>query len=99
MSKYISLCYRCEHRAKFLEMQIRPRYECGEPNRSVSSCYMFQPARPLVIKPRDGDTRPITLNLIGGRVEAVKVAENLEIGIAPHKDGLLPIWQQKNKGE
>ena len=60
------LCYRCEHRAKYLEMvQERgkekshaPRCECQDTNASVYSCYMFKPCMPVVLAPNEGDTRP-----------------------------------------
>ena len=60
-SVYLPLCFRCHHRAQFLETggQWRPRYQCGEIKKAVVSCYMYRPPRPLVMKPEDGDQRPL----------------------------------------
>ena len=86
----IPLCYRCEHRAQFLENGSRPRYQCGEIGEAVHGCYMFKPVKPLVLKPRDNDHRPITLNLLSGRVEGVRVAD---VELADMGDGeILPMW-------
>ena len=66
----MSLCFRCEHRAKFLEGMLkarhdksiyapRPRHECGDIENSKCSCYMFQPCKPIVTVPSDSrDKRP-----------------------------------------
>jgi len=54
----MGLCFRCEHRAAFLEKNIRPRFECGEIERSVHGCYMYKPVRPVILKKREGDKRP-----------------------------------------
>ena len=53
----MSLCFRCERRAEFLEGGTRPRYECGEAGKSVSGCYMYRPVRPVVLG-KDDDIRP-----------------------------------------
>lgn len=44
------LCFRCEHRALSLEGRGNSRCECGDHNAQVASCYMFQPAKPVVTK-------------------------------------------------
>jgi hypothetical protein len=44
------LCFRCEHRAAFLEEGLRPRHECGEVGKAVNTCYCFTPCRPLVLR-------------------------------------------------
>ena len=96
---HIPLCYRCEYRAQFLENGRRPRHECGDGG-AVYGCYMFRPVKPLVLKPRDNDTRPITLNLLSGRVEAVRVAD---VELRDMGDGeILPMWvlpDNKDKDE
>ena len=62
--KPYGLCFRCEHRARFLESSRRgvgdrPRFQCGEINLSVYSCYMFRPGRPIVMEPENPrDKRP-----------------------------------------
>jgi len=52
---HTGLCFRCEHRAVFLKTGRRPRWECGEINREVSTCYMYIPGKPIVLEPSDPD--------------------------------------------
>jgi hypothetical protein len=52
------LCFRCEHRAQYLEQRGRPRYECGEIEQSKYGCYMYKPVIPVILKPSDNDPRP-----------------------------------------
>lgn len=54
----MSLCYRCEHRAMFLEKNYRPRCECGDVQKSVYSCYMYQPVKPARTAKDKNDKRP-----------------------------------------
>ena len=72
----MSLCYRCEHRARFLEDGRRPRYECGEVTDSKTSCYMHRPVSPVVVdKANDGDPRPqFGPAIISARSRFVRVA-------------------------
>ena len=80
------LCHRCEHRAKWNEDQThRPRYECGAVTAvqdlkgiwtvrasSVHACYMYEPVKPLVLKPNDGDKRPPMMGwMLAARSHAV----------------------------
>jgi hypothetical protein len=71
------LCYRCEIRACFLEdNRYRPRFECGDIERSLHGCYMYRPCRPVVMRPRDGDNRPqYGPALIAARMQAVRLAD------------------------
>ena len=99
----IPLCYRCEHRARFLENGRRPRYECGEVDSAVDGCYMFRPVKPLVLGVRENDVRPVTLNIFSGRVEGVRIAdvELRDFGSdKPRKKGdsasVLPMWVKKD---
>lgn len=48
------LCFRCEHRASFLETGSQPRFECGNIENSNKGCYMFIPCRPVVMKKKQG---------------------------------------------
>jgi hypothetical protein len=52
------LCWRCEHRAKYLETGRRPRFECGDVEHCSYGCYMYEPVRPVMLKKREGDDRP-----------------------------------------
>ncbi len=72
----VGLCYRCEHRAKFLENKTHPRYECGCIERAVYSCYMYEPCCPIILKKLQGDRRPVSSGwMISARMQAVDIAE------------------------
>ena len=72
-----SLCFRCEHRARFHERGWRPRMECGSEG-SVCSCYMYKPVLPVWTAPSDqSDARPrFSMPLISSRESALRVAED-----------------------
>jgi len=64
----MSLCYRCEHRACFLETGRRPRCECGNAGASNYSCYMYEPVKPVVLEPNENEKRDLRLGwLLSGR--------------------------------
>ena len=97
----MSLCYRCEHRAKNKETcgKYQPRYECGTDD-SVGSCYMFQPVRPIAIKANKGDDRPIAAGwALSARCHPVVFDENilkLNIEVVDEKDGkFIMFWNLK----
>jgi len=72
----MSLCYRCEHRARFLETGERPRYECGEVNQSKVGCYMYRPVSPCVVAADEGDDRELGgPAMCAARAHFVRVAE------------------------
>ncbi len=48
------LCFRCEHRANFLETGRQPRYECGNIEQCNYGCYMYQPVKPVILAIQDG---------------------------------------------
>jgi len=51
------LCYRCEHRASYLESGSAPRYECKQDSQSICVCYCYTPVKPCILKyPDYGDT-------------------------------------------
>ena len=52
------LCFRCDHRAIFLETGRRPRHECGEIEQCKYACYMHKPVKPVILRARGGDPRP-----------------------------------------
>jgi len=70
------LCFRCEHRARYLETGERPRYECGNADSQVYGCYMYQPCLPVIVTgaPDALERRPFDAPLFAGRVHAVRVA-------------------------
>ena len=70
------LCFRCEHRARFLEDGVRPRFECGETARSNIGCYMFTPCRPIVMSKVEGDPRSAHGGYFGARMRAERIADD-----------------------
>lgn len=53
------LCFRCEHRAQFLETGSGPRCECQMNTQQVVGCYMYRPCAPVVMKKASGDKRGV----------------------------------------
>lgn len=90
------LCFRCEYRAKFLEYGNGPRNECKSPEISVCGCYMFLPVQPILIRKREGELRPMTLNYFSGRVERINVPE-LTLQHNVTEDGIIVYWTPKEK--
>ena len=69
-----TLCWRCEHRARFHEFGHAARYECGQPW-SVCSCYMYAPVAPMVQARNPGDKRDVHLPWVfSPRCTAVRIA-------------------------
>lgn len=91
------LCFRCEHRAFFLETGSGARFECSQPEMSVMGCYMFQPVKPICIKPREGDDRPLTLNYFSARAERVDVNPDMQLTASGSTDGILVYWKPKEE--
>ena len=84
------LCFRCEHRARFLQATLmkeeyvpRPRAECGDINSSNTSCYMFQPCKPVVTTLSNiDDNRPRFGGAIfSSRERAVRILEEAKLTI------------------
>lgn len=96
-----SLCFRCEHRARFLEGNGRPRYECGEVGKSKMSCYMFLPIKPVIMErlySEKEDPRPEYGMLLGCRMKVVRVTNDDEVELAAFRkdDGTSYImWKKK----
>lgn len=86
------LCFRCEHRAIYLEEGHSPRFECQMIENSVSGCYMFNPTKPICIKPISGEKRPISLDIFSGRVERVEKEINLNLSATLIDKDLLIYW-------
>lgn len=55
----VTLCFRCERRAVFMETGRAPRLECRNTGQSVYGCYCYEPVHPVVLAKDDGDTRGI----------------------------------------
>ena len=92
------LCFRCEHRAKFLEDGHAPRCECGDIESSKCGCYMYKPCLPVIVKPSEGEERPMfAAPMISGRIMAVRVAKTKEdvVGNVCHnEDGSFVVWEK-----
>lgn len=86
------LCYRCEHRARFLEGGSQPRYECGQPG-AIFSCYMFEPMKPLLLA-RDGkDRRPFPAGwAFSARVHSPGIAKSL-LNVS-RQSGKVVVWHK-----
>lgn len=64
----IVLCFRCEHRARYLQDRrggisspYRPRFQCGAERsiEGVYSCYMYEPTAAVQLVADEGDERPL----------------------------------------
>jgi len=100
------LCFRCEHRAAFLQAELegihppRPRNECGEPLTSKVSCYMFIPCLPIITAPEcKGDKRPrFGPSFIASREQAVRLMSREELecyAIFTDRDEVALGWRTK----
>lgn len=92
------LCFRCEYRAKFLEEGHGPRMECQTSESSVMGCYMFKPVKPICVKPRKGDERPLTLNIFSCRVERSEFLPEFVLDSKLYDgNNLLVYWKPKEE--
>ena len=88
----LPLCYRCEHRAVFMETGAKPRYECGEHKAAVMSCYMFSPVKPLCMRKDDGEKRPaFGPHMVAARMHTTGVAK-VELHLTKQADDLVAYW-------
>ena len=82
----IFLCFRCEHRAHGYEAGHYPRCECGDLASAVRSCYMYRPARPVVLVRNRGDRRsPFHGALVSARMQAGRLASGEYVGRTERK--------------
>jgi hypothetical protein len=94
----MSLCFRCENRALFLEKGFRPRFECGEPDRSKYACYCFQPVKPIGLARDREDKRPqFGPWMITSRSHRTKKDPEVIAKIAKVKGGFMPYWVPDEK--
>lgn len=98
------LCFRCEHRIRFLEVSYentykekkhapRPRFECGDITNAVHSCYMFKPVQPIALEPNKNDDRPISLDLLSARVHKSEEQPDFMLDFKKFKNSIIPIWK------
>ena len=93
-----SLCFRCEHRAQFLEKGFQPRCECGDIKSSKWSCYMYSPVRPIVLVKSDkSDKRPqFGPWMISSRSTGVVVEQDkIQLKLHKYKSGGMLYWAPK----
>lgn len=97
------LCFRCEHRAMFLERGMQPRCECGDVEGTVCSCYMYKPVRPVLLDRNEGDDRPRFAGaMIAARERCVGVAErdvDIELGLVERNGRAMLYWKPGQDGE
>lgn len=97
------LCFRCEHRAAFLEGGSQPRFECGQPSFCSHSCYMFKPVKPVVLTQSDpSDRRPfLGPALIASRASVLRhiTDKDLVLRAKKKKGGYLVYWGSPLKGD
>jgi hypothetical protein len=86
-----SLCFRCEHRAFYLETGSGPRAECKRTENGIDDCYCYLPVKPCTIRRKTGDYRPMLLGMLGCRVER---AEDVAMMVArdEHEGAVTPYW-------
>jgi hypothetical protein len=93
----MSLCWRCENRAKAHETGHGPRYECTDFEHSKFVCYCYQPVKPVILKRQRGDKRPQFAGwAISARSEFAGVEEDLMLKVIPHgRKGNTLLWIKK----
>jgi hypothetical protein len=101
--KFHPLCHRCEHRVRVIECRQKdkeaggPRYECGDLAHATCGCYMYKPVAPVIVRPAEGDPRPIGGNwMLAGRVRGVDVVA-VDIKQEKLEDGTYVFWPVKRK--
>lgn len=96
------MCFRCEFRAKFLEVGGGPRSECGDIRRSKIACYMFIPCFPIKLeKASKRDPRPEhSAPIISARSKCVKLLDPKkdDIRLVKTKSGFLT-WKENNESK
>jgi hypothetical protein len=98
--QYHGLCFRCDHRAKFLEIGSQPRYECGQTGQSVCGCYMYKPVKPVILKRNKGDRRPQFAGyMLSARSRGVRIPTEREfiLNFKKYKDGNVIYWAPKTR--
>jgi len=92
------MCFRCEHRAKFLENGSRPRYECGEVDSTKFACYMYQPVKPIKLSKDENDPRPqFGGYMFTSRSHVSDTEPDLKAKLQEYKDGNVVYWVPDKK--
>lgn len=89
----MSLCFRCENRALFWEKGLKQRYECGETDKAIYSCYCFLPVKPIALSKDKDDSRPqFGPWMITSRSHRTKKDPEVHLKIVKCKQGFMPYW-------
>ena len=89
------LCYRCEHRIKYIESGYAPRCECKETNIAVSGCYMYSPVLPLMLfTDKNDDRSPLAGSLFSSRSYVIEplTIDDMEKQVAFKDDAYYTYW-------
>jgi len=99
------LCYRCNHRARFLETMKqkfpnRPRMQCGDIEKAVFSCYNYVPVVPVVLLKDAGDSRPaFGPSMISARMHPTRLAEGRLLTAITARDKKLKVAPSGTDGD
>jgi hypothetical protein len=99
-AQYANLCLRCEHRVAYRETGDAQRFQCGDLLNAVGVCYMYQPVKPLAVRPIAGERRPLGAGwMFAGRAQAAETGPRLELAAARVKSGGVLFWWRPAEGE
>ena len=95
------LCFRCEHRASFLETGTAPRYECKNVKDAARICYNYNPVRPCTLKYPNFSGKYGEINrrriprggLAGARMEFDSIAQ-CKMAMKNHDGKYTQYWEQ-----
>ena len=97
----IGLCFRCEHRARYLETNQRPRLECSLTDKSVYSCYMYRPVKPVILEKNKNDRRyqlaPMMMSARSHVYRLPKDGDEIILIATKIKRKLFLFWQSMEK--
>lgn len=93
-----ALCFRCEHRAHYLETGKGPRCECEEATKAVDNCYYYAPVKPCMLKWTDGDRRLLGAGLNGCWVKRVP-SVSMCLALRKYKGGRSLLYQIPDERE
>lgn len=83
------LCFRCEHRAYWLENHIAQKYECKDSDRAIVSCYMFKPTKPIALE-KDPDEYG---NILSPRLHSPAVDTKFKLSIKKQGEQTILYWE------
>lgn len=93
------LCFRCNHRAVFLETGHGPRSECKDINNATGGCYMYTPTKPLILVKDSTDKRPQFAGAIFSSRSRSGGLADCRLSLEQTKAGATPYWTPKSIDE